>query len=129
MTWANAYVGIPYCSGGRDRNGCDCWGLFHLISREQFARDIPSYAGAYADATEHAEIGRLINSGISDWKRVDIEEPGDGLLIRCVGAPHHVATVIDRLWMIHARHGISSEICRINDWRARIVGCYRLRAE
>jgi len=36
--WASTYVGIPYRFAGRDRAGCDCWGLVRLVLAERFAR-------------------------------------------------------------------------------------------
>jgi hypothetical protein len=42
--WAGQYVGIPFADLGRDRHGCDCWGLVRLILAEQAGLTLPSLA-------------------------------------------------------------------------------------
>jgi hypothetical protein len=42
--WAGEYVGIPFADPGRDRGGCDCWGLVRLILAEQAGLALPSLA-------------------------------------------------------------------------------------
>ena len=59
MIWANAYVGLPWADLGRDRTGCDCWGLARLVYAEQLGIALPSYSDAYPCAGEQAEVAAL----------------------------------------------------------------------
>lgn len=60
MTWSDHFIGIPYVEFGRDRTGCDCWGLACIIYREELGITLPDYLGGYASADEHGEICALI---------------------------------------------------------------------
>lgn len=59
MNWSDRFIGIPYVDFGRDRAGCDCWGLACVIYAEELGITLPEYLG-YASADEHGEIAALI---------------------------------------------------------------------
>src|SRR5262249_15997138 len=58
--WIAGYVGLPFRSLGRDRDGLDCWGLVHLVYREVFRLEVPAYSEDYVTAYDCREIGELI---------------------------------------------------------------------
>jgi len=121
------YIGIPFAAHGRDRAGCDCWGLVRLIYAERLGVVLPSYAGDYADPKEEAEIAVLIRGQLPAWRRVDFELPGDVALLRIRKEPMHVGLVVRPRWMIHILNGIDACLERYDApvWRRRIVGFYR----
>lgn len=63
--WCADYIGVPFLERGRDRAGCDCWGLVRLVLAERFGVAVPSYAGDYATIADHGRLSELINKGIS----------------------------------------------------------------
>jgi len=119
------YVGIPYRAEGRDRAGCDCWGLLVLVYRERLGIELPSHTG-YIDPLSDAAAA-MIEAGKSDWQQVTEPVPYDAVLIRVDGQPHHIGLVIRPGWMLHSTAGRDS--CIENYlrpyWRARIEGFYR----
>jgi cell wall-associated NlpC family hydrolase len=115
-SWAASYVGIPFRSRGRDRSGCDCYGLLALVLSEVFHLEVPSYAADYLDATDAEEIAALIAGEIgSRWHRMEpqintdehrsrsqnplhlcssVVTAGDAIVLRIAGRAWHVGIVI-----------------------------------
>lgn len=57
--WVKKYIGIPFVSGGRDKNGCDCYGLVRLILADEYGFDLPVLLGDYSNALNISETKRL----------------------------------------------------------------------
>jgi cell wall-associated NlpC family hydrolase len=119
------YVGIPFKLGGRDRGGCDCWGLVRLVLAERFQIELPSFDGLCNDAKESA---KAIDSGrpmISN-ERVEHPEPGDIVMFRHTS---HVGLCIEPGLMLHTGIAHDSVIERLCGPRIRklIEGYYRCR--
>jgi lipoprotein Spr len=128
--WVADYVGIPYLTHGRDRDGCDCWGLLNLVWREQFGFEPPKYEGADwykgqrpavigTDAIEYASMFRQVEAGK--------EEAGDGIALRMRGYPFHVGIVVAPGLMLHTHEdaGVVVENYHSITWGKRISGFYR----
>jgi len=132
-TWCADYIGIPFRSHGRDRSGCDCYGLVALVLKEQFGKEVPFYADDYVDALECAEIAALIRSEIvSHWRQAGAGAAvapgaGDAIVLNIAGEPWHVGIVVAPGWFLHVRPGTASCLERYESlrWRRRIVGFYR----
>ena len=43
MNWVEGYVGIPFKYNGASPSGASCWGLCHLVLKEQAGIDTPTY--------------------------------------------------------------------------------------
>ena len=127
--WVGEYVGLPFASLGRDRAGCDCWGLVRLVLAEQFGIDLPSYAEDYEDANSGSKVAPLIAAHKDDWQPVDQADAclGDVALLRTKGWPMHVGLIVARGRMLHIEAGINAVIERLDSpiWRQRIVGIFR----
>jgi cell wall-associated NlpC family hydrolase len=129
--WAAQYIGIPFLARGRDRNGCDCWGLARMVWAEQYGLLVPEYLG-YENTNDGSEIAPYIAAHVGEWEEIDLEKerPGDGVLMRIKNAAMHVGVVVDRGWMLHSFTGVNSCCERYGSpqWKKRVVGFYRNKA-
>ena len=50
--WVNKYVGIPFKSGGRTSDGCDCYGLVRMVLKNEYSLILPMLDGKYIDALD-----------------------------------------------------------------------------
>ena len=127
VEWANDYIGIPYKIGGRDRSGCDCWGLACLILEERYGADIDKYI--YSDLDAGYE---LIKKEKAHFEKIDSEPiPGDLVLFKIMGKFYHVGVVVgkpDERNMLHTLINHDSALDRYNGpkWASRIEGVYRV---
>lgn len=130
LAWAAAYVGIPFLERGRDRAGCDCWGLARLVLGERFGVDVPSYTSDYESVADTRKLAALAERSRADgWVEVALPEarPGDVLLLRLSGLPIHVGLVVAPGWMLHTKKATDSVLDRFGGlaWRNRVLGAYR----
>lgn len=137
--WVNDYIGIPFVEKGRDRRGCDCWGLCRLVMGDRSGIWLPSYLDEYRSAHDGAGVGAAIteNKG-GEWEEVQGAREGDFILFRGVcgrsalrGMPMHVAYSLGGRMMLHIIAGIDScwEWVDGPAWRNRMIGIYRYRPE
>ncbi|TSD89065.1 NlpC/P60 family protein [Mycobacterium sp. KBS0706] len=130
MAWSDAYVGLPWSSGGRTRAGLDCWGLVTLVLAEQRGIELPSYAEDYTDALEREEIAALIARRPLDLVRpvaAGDERAFDLVLLRNRLLPDHIGVVVRPGLMLHVLRD-SESVCDPYDgplWCRRIVGFFR----
>lgn len=124
--WWNAYVGIPYVAKGRDRGGCDCWGLVRLVHAERFGNLLPSLSGEY-EADDDARIAELIATRREGWSPVEAPRAGDVVVLRIDGADRHIGIVASPGRFLHVREGRDAVIARLDSaaWRHRVAGFYR----
>lgn len=127
--WSTKYLGLPYETGGRTREGLDCWGLVRLVLAEQFEIDLPSFDGAY-DSPHDTRIGDLIARHREGWIRTDEPQPGDVAVFRVWGGLNHVGVVTEPGRFLHIRVGRDAVVERLDSstWRKRIEGIYRYDA-
>lgn len=135
-----ALIGIPWVDGGRDRDGCDCYGLVFLFFGQVLGIALPSYAETPAAdllAGEHA-VGEALSG--STWRAVSSGDAdrGDVVLMRGVErgsdrrlrhSVRHVGVLLDRATVLHVERGIGSvALPRSHPTiRPRIVAFYRHR--
>lgn len=128
--WCAQYIGLPYKTGGRTRDGIDCWGLFNLVWAEQLGRALPDYDGALwhpgASAEEVAACARAYSDS---FRRIEpgTERLGDGILFRMRGHPLHMALVVAPGFMLHVEDNCDAciEPYRVFRWEKRIIDFYR----
>jgi len=129
--WVARFVGIPWRDGGRDFYGCDCYGLCHLVFRDRYGIELPSYVGAYASPRERDEVAMLLADHIpaDGWRPVeDAQREGDGVLFRLMNAPRHVGLVVEPGVFLHVEERLGAScIDRLDShrWARRLAGIFR----
>lgn len=129
--WSRAYIGLPWLPGGRDAQGCDCYGLISQVYQDVAGIALDPLNGLYVTAEEREDIAAIVAGEMAHgpWRAI---EPGserelDVLLFRCLGLQSHVGVVAGRGLMLHATAGQTSCIERYQDgrWRPRLSGIFR----
>ncbi|MGE0256918.1 MAG: hypothetical protein AB7N54_20015 [Alphaproteobacteria bacterium] len=140
--WVAEYVGIPFREFGRDRSGCDCWGLARLVWAERIGLAVPDagtdYPGFHADL-----IGKALRDGreAGDWRVVaeGEERPLDAVLMKGYvpgesggyrAVELHVGVVVTPAWLLHVERGIDTCLAdyrRDRRLSRRVVGFWRHR--
>lgn len=82
--WASDYVGIPWRSGGRDRDAVDCYGLVRMVMEERGGVRLPLFDTV--SATDLMRAYDEIEADTRNWRRVEFgaERPFDVLQVRRV---------------------------------------------
>lgn len=127
------YVGIPFLDHGRDRDGCDCWGLVRLVLAEQAGLDLPSYGEISADAL--LAVSRRIRAATDagPWRRVDgaPRRALDVVVMRSLAdaaaVPVHVGIMLDARRMLHTVKAADSHAVPLShpSVAPRIIGFFR----
>ena len=127
--WVADYIGSPYLEHGRDRAGCDCWGLVRLVLSEQWGKVLPDLGSDYG-AVEASITQRLISqtSALIEAEKVADYQPGDIVVLRVLGVPSHVGVIVGRWHFLHVQRGTDSAISRLDSSANahRIEGVYRV---
>ena len=144
--WAGGYVGIPFVGLGRDRDGCDCWGLVRLILAERTGLVLPCWATAYeSEANRHGVLG-LAEEQKSEgpWRRIEppAERAFDVIeMTQPVRIPSgagtfgwgflaiHAGLVVTPGWLIHVEHATAALLVEYRrlPMRNRVVAFWRHR--
>lgn len=92
--WAVKYIGLPYCPGGRDKNGVDCWGLLKLIYQDEWNMSLPELPGLPQE--DLLKISREILAQIKvGWTEVSKPRDGCAVAMSQRDALHHVGVWVD----------------------------------
>ena len=131
MTWTDGYVGIPFVERGRDRSGCDCYGLLRLVLIEQRGIELPPYTEDYASSMDRSgNAGRIAARPLLlGFEHVDPGrvKPFDVLVIRAAGFNCHLALVVDKRQALHTERGKGAILEEFNrpHFRPRIREAWR----
>lgn len=122
-------IGIPFVTGGRDKNGLDCYGLAMEVFR-RYGIKIPEYNEDFYNMERVSDLIR--GEAVKTWTRVpDGEEPPVPSLVTVrFGVPepyiNHVGVYIGGGRFIHTREKIGVNVASIHSpaWRRVIQGYY-----
>lgn len=127
--WSDKYISIPFADHGRSKNGCDCWGLVTVVYKEKFNVDLPLLLD-YDSIKDVRHITTLCKNECENWHEIPKgeEQAYDVLVFNILGAPCHVALVVEKGLMLHTEKGIGTHISdykRDRQWCLRLAGVYR----
>lgn len=128
--WVKNYVGIPFKSGGRTYEGCDCYGLVRLIFLNEYSMKLPSLSGKYEDALDKEFTKELFHQYVPllCGERIDGPEEKAVAIIRTQGLATHVAMYAGDGSIIHTMLNMGTVCERISSpmLTGRIEGWYRV---
>ena len=127
--WINDYIQIPFVSGGRTKEGCDCYGLVRLVLAEHFGKHLPTL-DFYSDALDGSQTGPVVDRyrPLLAGTRVDTPEPGDAVVLRFRGRHTHIGVVPAPGYIMHTDSptGVVCERVDSPRIRGRVEGYYRV---
>lgn len=123
---------IPFIEGGRDENGCDCWGLVVVFYDKIFNKQLPFYGNVYYKNKENynktcSDINDIVdNEGL--LKETTNPKFGDIVILNVFGRPLHIGIIIDNTRIIHTGRNTGVVIEKLTGakWKSRIMGYYTL---
>jgi len=125
------YTGIPFVPHGRTLEGCDCWGLVRLVLKNEYGKDLPSFASSYGEL-EKEWLAEVVDNAITSLRptKVDVPAEGDIVLMTFRGFPCHVGLYVAPNNVLHSDilGRDSSRLSRLSDIRiaSRVRGFYRV---
>lgn len=125
----SSYTGVPWRDDGRERGGVDCYGLLHLVYREQAGIELPRHDGALSTNADAKALTDLIDRQLGPWIEIErgFERQLDAVLMLRDGFPCHVGIVERPGWVLHVESGCNAVVEPYSSMRMarRIVGFYR----
>jgi len=101
LTWVKKYIGIPFEYQGSSFEGADCYGLVHLVYKEEFGIKLPSFV--YSNKPTEMELWTLFMEEItgSRWTPSYEAKLGSIIILKLKGLPIHCGLVLDHTRMLH----------------------------
>ncbi|MDR2768542.1 MAG: C40 family peptidase [Treponema sp.] len=128
--WVKEYVGIPFLSGGRTREGADCYGLIRMVLTEKLNKKLPLLSGDYSDADNLKETERVMKARRPVFAGREVETPaaGDVCVIRFCGRPVHLGIYSGGGYLLHTLRQTGSVLQKTDDplLSGRVEGWYHV---
>ena len=131
MSWVDKYTGIDFVSNGRDKIGCDCYGLVRMIVKEENGLEMESFQSEYYDANHLEGAQDTLKRHLGIAKPIEVFEvkPTDIIVFKIRGMVCHLGVVVDpkKGTFIHTMRGTNSHIgnYKYSTYKNRVEGFYR----
>lgn len=127
MEWFNDYIGIPFKTLGRDKDGCDCYGLVKLVLNSHYAIMLPELL-EYADALDNQHIQEVVSDNVPLLSGEELDRPEEGavVILSSGGLSAHIGLLVTDKLMLHTTSltGAVIEPISSNRIKNRIRGIY-----
>lgn len=131
--WTARYVGIPFADNGFTREGCNCWGLVHMVLKAECGIETPTYAEI--SATQMLATCRAMRAGAQSEIWPVAPRPFrafDVVLMRAMTddglrTDGHVGILIASDRVLHVWRATSAIIMPLDHSRVRVVSVHRHR--
>jgi cell wall-associated NlpC family hydrolase len=131
FAWVKNYIGIPFVSNGRTREGCDCYGLCRLALEEVYGIALPELSDDYENALNLRETVSLFEKNRPVLLAAPLAGPEEGCvaIITEQGHPCHLGIYAGGGCILHTLAKTGSIAQRITHpaLAGRIEGYYRVR--
>jgi cell wall-associated NlpC family hydrolase len=137
LDWPSRYIGVPYAERGFDFDGCNCWGLVHLVLKTECGIETPTYGEI--SALDLLRSARAFRDGRDEQTWLPVMraalQPFDGVMMRSMTdsgsrVENHVGIIAptsNGLRILHIWETTEACLMKLDDQRAKIVGFYRHR--
>jgi cell wall-associated NlpC family hydrolase len=129
--WVKKYIGIPFVSNGRDKDGCDCYGLVRLVLLSEYGVTLPELSDDYTDALNLTQTARLFAEHLPALAVEKIPEPEEKAVVIITerGRPVHIGIAAGGGYILHTgvKTGAVCQRAAHPGLRGRIGGYYRVR--
>ena len=125
------YIGIPFLDHGRDRSGCDCWGLVRLAYAEQLGITLPDLGDEYSEAYARGEVDEAVGSTVGQEWNLDVTgqpwQQLDVMIFSRAGVDCHVGLYVRPGEMLHVIEGTAAGVERYDTtrWKRRLTRVIR----
>lgn len=125
--WWQDYINIPFAEKGRDKEGCDCWGLVRLVYKNELGIDLPDYLDVYETTEDRDALSKKIREESEKWDAPIHPQEYDVVILNMRGVPMHVGIITKNNHMIHCARGINTvhENFTISKWKHKVIGYRR----
>lgn len=122
--WWEKYIGLPFLELGRDKTGCDCWGLVRIVYEAELGISLPSWS-AHKSLADRALVRDELEEAHKLFEKVDAPEPFALVLASSSITVLHVGIAIDGNMMLHTTKGKDACIERWSVLEKQLKGFYR----
>jgi cell wall-associated NlpC family hydrolase len=122
--WWLKYIGLPFLELGRDKSGCDCWGLVRIVYEEELGIALPSWS-AHKTLNDRALVRDELEEAHKLFQKIESPEPFSLVLASSSVTVLHVGIATEDGRMLHTTKGKDACIERWSVFEKQLKGFYR----